>query len=699
MDIATNPLLHALGGEHDLPDFDAIDPSHVLPAVRAIVAESRAWIDDRVRRGAPYTWADTIAPLEDLDDRLSRVWGPVSHLHGVLDSKALREAYNAVLPELTDFETELGQHRDLYRAYRETLEQEPGLDDAQRALLEQAVRDFRLSGVALEGDARSRYREIAREQARLSARFEEHLLDAEQAWQLHCEDLSRLRGVPEQALARAATEAVKRGLSGWVFTLDHPAFDAIISHCADRALRRTLFEAWVTRASDRGPVADRYDNAEVMAQTLALRHEEARLLGFADYAALSLVPKMAASPDQVEAFLIDLAERAKPHAIEELKAVRRHAAEAGCADELAPWDLAYWSERLRESETGMREEELRPYFPLDAVLDGLFAITAALYGVTVREAAPPARPWHPDVRYFELQETAGETLGGFYLDAYARPGKRGGAWMDECLCRNRSATGLRMPIAYLVCNFAPAQGAAPSLLNHEEVLTLFHEFGHGLHHLLTEVDLPGVGGINGVAWDAVELPSQFMENFAWTREGFERVSRHVDTGEPLPPALHERLLRTRHFQGGWAMLRQVELALFDLRLHRDYDPDQGARIAETLAEVRELTGLVPQPEFERFAHSFAHIFAGGYAAGYYSYKWAEVLSSDAFGAFEESAVLDPDTGRRFREAVLAVGGTVEPAEMFRNFRGREPDPAALLRHSGLTSEPGGQTPAAGGAPA
>jgi len=683
-----NPLL----GDREIPDFDAISPEHVLPAVRSVIAETRAWVQARVARGAPYTWADTVAPLEALDDRLARIWGPVGHLHGVLDSAALREAYNATLPELTDLHTELGQDRDLYQAYRSVLEADDGADPAARALLTQAVRDFELSGVALGGEARERYREIARELAALGARFEENLLDSQQAWQLQCSDRDRLRGVPGQALSRAAAEARSRGLSGWVFTLDHPAFDAIISHCPDRELRRAMYEAWVTRASDQGPVAGLHDNTGVIARILALRHEEAALLGFGDYAALSLVPKMASDADAVERFLIDLASKARPYAQQELTAVRQHARAAGCTDELEAWDLGYWSERLRETSTGISEGALRPYFPLDAVLDGLFAVTTSLYGVRVQAAAPPARPWHPSVRYHQLVDTDGAVIGGFYLDPYTRPGKRGGAWMDDCLTRHRSGAGLRVPIAHLVCNFTPPADGAASLLSHDEVLTLFHEFGHGLHHMLTEVDLPGVGGINGVAWDVVELPSQFMENFAWTREGLDRVSRHVSSGEPLPSAMHADLLRTRHFQSGLAMLRQVEFALLDLRLHRDYDPGQGARLAGTLAEVRQLTGLLQRPPFERFAHAFSHIFGGGYAAGYYSYKWAEVLSSDVFGAFEEAGVLDAETGRRFRETVLAVGGTVPPADMFRAFRGRDPQPDALLRHSGLLGEPQAAAP-------
>jgi oligopeptidase A len=680
---STNPLLQALTPGRGLPEFDAIEPEHVLPAVRAVIAESRAWVKARIAQGPPYVWSDTIAPLEALDDRLSRVWGPVSHLHGVLDSPALRAAYNAAIPELTDFETELGQNRDLYEAHQETLANDENLDGHQLVLLQHAVRDFRLSGVALEGDARQRYREIARELAQLGSKFEENLLDSEQAWFLHCERGGRLRGVPEQALSRAAAAAAERKLPGWVFTLDHPAFEAVISHCADRELRREMFEAWVTRASDRGPTAGQFDNTATMQRILALRNEEARLLGFDDYASLSLVPKMAASADAVEHFLLDLINSARSHAETELDRLRAFASEAGADSALEAWDLSFWSERLREQRTGISEAILRPFFPLNAVLDGLFRITEQLYGVRLREASPPVRPWHPSVRYIELRSDEDELIGSCFLDAYARSGKRGGAWMDDCLTRLQTTDGRRRPVAHLVCNFAPPQGDSQSLLSHDEVLTLFHEFGHGLHHLLTEVDLPSVGGLNGVAWDVVELPSQFMENFAWTREGLDQISRHVDSGEALPRDLHAKLLGTRRFQSGLAMLRQIEFALFDIRLHRDRQPPLYGRVAEVLAEVEEQTGLIERPEFDRFAHGFSHIFAGGYAAGYYGYKWAEVLSADAFGAFEETSVLDAETGDRFRRTVLAVGGTIEPAAMFRAFRGRDSDPGALLRHAGL----------------
>lgn len=675
-----NPLLDA----SDVPDFDAIRPEHVLPAVREVLASNRAAIRERLAAGGPYGWDDAIAGFEALGDHVDAVWGPVSHLHGVQDSEALRAAYNEALPELTDYATELGQDRELYAAYRDALAADDGGDPARSALLTHAVRDFELSGVALEGADRERYREIARELAMLSTRFEEQLLDAARAWQLHCEDRARLDGVPELALGRAAEEARSRGLAGWVFTLDSPAYEAIVVHCADRELRRAMHEAWATRASDAGPCAGLQDNGEVMERILALRQEEAQLLGYRDYAEVSLVPKMATDPDQVEGFLLDLLERSRPYAERELAELIAHAGSMGHRGELQAWDLAYYAERLRESRYQLSDEELRPYFPLPAVLEGMFQVTAAIYGVTVREATPPARAWHPDVRYHELLDGQ-RVIGGFYLDAYAREGKRGGAWMDDCVAR---APG-RVPIAHLVLNATPPQGDDPALLSHDEVLTVFHEFGHGLHHLLTEVELPSVGGINGVAWDAVELPSQFMENFAWEREGLSRCSRHLRTGEPLPDELFQRLIRTRRFQAGMAMLRQVEFALFDLRLHRAPRADQPAgsdRVNEVLAEVRALTRLVPAPSYDRFAHGFAHIFGGGYAAGYYSYKWAEVLSSDAFGAFEEDGVLDRRTGERFRRTVLAVGGTVEPDRMFRDFRGRDPSPDALLRHAGLDQE-------------
>lgn len=672
-----NPLL-APAAPGALPRFDRIRPEHALTALETVLADNRRELAQLLADGREPSWETLIEPLEDLADRLARVWGPVTHLFAVTSTPEWRAAYNAGLPKVTEYSLELSHNERLYAAYRRLAESPAfaGYSAARRKVIHDALRDFRLAGVALPPKEKVRYKEIALRLSELQTRFEENLLDAIQAWSKHLPDAARLAGMSEQGKAQAAQKARARNLDGYLLTLDFPSYDAVISYADDRALRRELYEAYATRASDQGPLAGRYDNGPLMEEILALRHEEARLLGFRNYAELSLETKMAESPQAVERFLLDLATRARPRAAQELSELRELARRDGVTD-FQPWDVAYYSEKLKHEQLGFNEEQLRPYFPAPQVIDGLFALTEELYGVRIaRVDGVPV--WHPDVTVYALREPDGAEIGLFYLDAYARPDKRSGAWMDECLGRRRTRAGLQRPAAYLTCNFAPPLPGQPALLTHEEVLTLFHEFGHGLQHLLTRVDEAAVSGIRGVAWDAVELPSQFMENWAYHGPALARFARHFQTGAPLPEALLRKLKASRRFQAGLATLRQIEYALFDLRLHLEEKP----QIYPLLERVRDEVALLKPPAWNRMPHAFSHIFAGGYAAGYYSYKWAEVLSADAFAAFEEAGFA-PDVGRRFRDTVLALGGSREAAEVYRAFRGRDPALEPLLRQDGL----------------
>ncbi|MBB5014202.1 M3 family metallopeptidase [Rehaibacterium terrae] len=680
MDTADNPLL----ADSELPAFSAIAPEHVNPAVDAVLAEFRAAVERLVADPQARGFATLMAPLERLEERLGRVWAPVSHLHGVKDSPALREAYNAALEKLTEHSTELGQNRDLYAAVKALAESPEfaALDRARRTLVEDSLRSFRLSGVALEEPARSRFRAIQNELSKLETEFEEAVLDATDAWARPLSE-AELAGLPDSARAIFRQAAQERGVEGYLATLKGPSVQAILTFADDRALRRELYTAYNTRASDQGPHGGRFDNSARIEKILALRHEAARLLDYPSAAHVSLADKMAGTPERVLAFLHDLAARAKPVAARELDALRDFArAELGY-DELQPWDIAYASEKLRQRRFDFSEEDLKPYFPLPAVIDGLFAIAGRVFGVSFR-ARDGVDVWHPDVRYFDVVDADGTVRAGFYTDLHARTGKRGGAWMDVCRARFHDGE-LHRPVAFLTCNFAPPVDGKPALLTHDDVLTLFHEFGHGLHHMLTEVDWPSVGGISGVEWDAVELPSQFMENFCWQRETLGLFARHYQTGAPLPDELHAKMLAARHFQAGLFLVRQLEFALFDFRLHLEFDPARGGRVLEILDEVRREVAVVRPPEWHRFPHAFTHIFSGGYAAGYYSYLWAEVLSADAFAAFEEAGVFDHATGARFRREILAVGGSRPALESFVAFRGREPSPEALLRSYGLAA--------------
>jgi oligopeptidase A len=671
-----NPLLDDSG----LPAFSRIRPSHVEPAIRAVIDECRAHVEQILGAAQPPRWDNLVIPLEALDHRLARVWAPVGHLNAVQNTEALRQAYNACLPLLSDYSSELGQHEGLYRAFARVLAEEgAGLSPGQRKVLEDALRDFRLAGVALPHEPRARFRQIMQDLAMLGAKFEENLLDATQAWRLEIRDEARLDGLSEAARQRARQTARNRGLDGWALTLDFPCYHGVMCHATDRELRREFYQAWVTRASDLGPTAGKFDNGTVIEAILRLRHEAACMLGFANYAELSLATKMASSVQEVGGFLEDLARRSRAAATAELEAVQEFAGQS-----LEAWDIAFWSERLREHAYEVSDEELRPYFPAERVLSGLFDTAAQLFGIRI-VAAGEVDSWHPDVGFFRIEDADGALLGHLYTDLYAREQKRGGAWMDECVGRAQLGAHTSLPVAFLVCNFMPPSGDRPGLLSHDDVVTLFHEFGHCLHHLLTRVDWPSAAGINGVAWDAVELPSQFLENFAWHPAVIARLSGHFRSGEPLPRTLLERLIASRKFQSAMQMLRQVEFALFDIRLHARGATDIAAVLAE-LKAVRREVAVVPYPAFNRFAHGFSHIFGGGYAAGYYSYKWAEVLSADAFSLFEENGVMDPVAGRRFRECILEVGGSVDPLDAFIAFRGRPPEPGALLRLAGISEE-------------
>ena len=680
-----NPLL----AETALPAFSQINPDQVTPAIDALLADSRAGIAALTAPGVSRDFASVMLPQERLEQRIARAWSPVSHLHSVADSEALRKVYGPAEEKLTDHAIEVGQNRDLYAAVQAVADAPDfsKLSRAQRALVEHALRDFKLSGVALEEPARSRYREIGVELSKLSTEYSNAVLDATDAWYEHITDERDLAGIPESGRAILRQYAKDKSLEGYLVTLKQPSVQAVMTYADNRSLRERVYWAYQTRASDQGPHAGKYDNSARIEQIMALRHEAAQLLGFANAAQESLATKMATAPDDVLTFLRDLAARAKPVAQAELATLRDFASTELKLDNIESWDIAYASEKLRQKQYTLDEEQLKPYFPLPAVINGLFGLVHRLYGITLNPR-DGVDVWHPDVRYYDVTDADGRVFAGAYIDLYARNGKRGGAWMDVCRARFDDGAQSELPVAFLTCNFAPPTEGRPALLTHDDVLTLFHEFGHGFHHLLTEVPLPSVGGIDGVEWDAVELPSQFMENFGWNREALDLFAKHWETGERLPDELFERMLAARHFHAGLFLVRQLEFALFDFLLHLEYDPAKGARTLEVLEEARLEVAVLHPPAWQRFPHAFSHIFAGGYAAGYYSYLWAELLSADAFGAFEENAVngrsvIDAITGERFRREILAVGASRPALESFVAFRGRKPEPEALLRSHGL----------------
>jgi oligopeptidase A len=663
----------------ELPAFGRIEASHARPALEKVLAENRARLAELTAQVKP-TFASLVAPVEELSYRLSRVFSPISHLNAVANSAPMREAYNECLPLLTEYSSELGQNAALQAAYTYVLETEAdSLDAAQLKVLQNALRDFRLAGVDLRPEQKTRYREVAQRLAQLGTKFSENVLDAGRAYTRSVTNSAELAGLPGNAIDRAAADAREANQTGWLFKLDQPTYMTIMASAESEPLRRDIYQAWVTRASELGPSAGRFDNNAVIAEILPLRHELAKLLGFGNFADFALATRMAKSSKQVLAFLDDLARRCMPAAREEFLDLEEFAGR-----KLNAWDMAFYGEQLQESRFKVSQESLRPYFPLPKVLSGLFVLIKRLYGISVRER-PNVGVWHPSVRFYDLLDKDGRLVAGFFLDPYSRSEKRNGAWMDECVVAKSLPSGTALPVAQLVCNFTAPVGAAPSQLTHNEVITLFHEFGHGLHHMLTRVAYPSIAGINGVAWDAVELPSQFMENFVWRAEVLPLISAHVDSGEPLPVDLLQRLVGTRTFNAALDTLRQIELASFDFELHANFDPGVGANVAETLAAVRRRVAVVQAAAFNRIPASFAHIFAGGYAAGYYSYKWAEVLAADAFEAFEEAGVFDAATATRFRESILARGGSIDAMDAFVRFRGRQPDVRPLLKQTGIAA--------------
>ena len=683
-----NPLLDFSG----LPRFDRIEPAHVRPAIDALLTESRALVARLTTGTVPATWKDFVAPLNDGIERLSRAWGIVGHLHSVNDTPDWREAYNALLPEVSRFYAELGQNLALfaqYKALRDSADY-ASLSAAQRRIIDNALRDFRLSGAGLPEAQKPRFQAIQEEQAALSAKFSENLLDATNAFAEYVSDESELAGLPNDVIQAAREAAEKEGKNGWKFTLHMPSYLPVMQYADSRRLRAALYRAYVTRASEFGPPA--LNNAPLMRRLLELRQEEAHMLGYANFAEVSLTPKMAESVEQVLAFLRDLAAKARPFAEKDLAELREFAAKTLGLPALEAWDYAYAAEKLRQARYDFSAQEVKPYFTEPTVLAGLFRAIETLYGVRITPDTAPV--WNADVRFFRITDATGQRIGQFYLDLYARETKRGGAWMDEAIARRKLPDGsVQTPVAYLVCNFARPVGEKdgrplPATLTHDEVETLFHETGHGLHHLLTRVDELGVSGIRGVEWDAVELPSQFMENYCWEWSVIETLSAHIESGAPLPRVLFEKMRAAKNFQSGMQMLRQIEFSLFDMLLHSRFDPAAGEQgILQLLEAVRREVAVLSPPEWNRFANSFSHIFAGGYAAGYYSYKWAEVLSADCYAAFEEAGnPFDPTTGKRFLDEILAVGGSRPAPDSFRAFRGREPQVDALLRHSGMIIE-------------
>jgi len=673
-----NPLLDFTG----LPRFAAIRSQHIAPAVDRLLTENRARIDSLTGPETPATWAAFVAPLEDANERLARAWGVVGHLHGVLDSPELRAAYNANQPKIVQYYTELGQNLQLFDKYK-ALKASPEfarLTPAQRRIIDNEIRDFRLSGAELPPAEKQRFAEISSELAHLATRFSENVLDATNAFALYIEDAGALEGIPADVVQAARDAAGKDGKSGWKFSLQAPSYMPFMQYAARRELREQMYRAYATRASEFGK--PELDNTPLITQILRLHHEAARLLGYANHAEVSLVPKMARTPRQVLDFLDDLAAKALPFARKDYAELCEFAAAELGLTRLEAWDLAFASEKLRVARYAFSDQEVKQYFPELKVIEGMFRVVETIFGVRIQP--DEAETWDPAVRFFRIGDAQGNLLGQFYLDPYARDTKRGGAWMDEAISRRRLDGRVQTPVAYLTCNFSAPVGGKPALFTHDEVLTLFHEFGHGLHHLLTGVDYVGVSGIHGVEWDAVELPSQFMENFCWEWEVLAHMTAHADSGEPLPRTLYDKMLAAKNFQSGMQMVRQLEFSLFDMHLHYDFDVAGSKTPQQLLGEIRSRVAVALPPAYNRFQNNFSHIFGGGYGAGYYSYKWAEVLSADAYSLFEENGVLDRDSGRRFREEILAVGGSRPAIESFKAFRGREPTVDALLRHSGMT---------------
>lgn len=679
-----NPLTE----HHVLPPFSRIQHDNVVPAVNALIQASEETLnkilETKSASADPLTWSDLVEPLEEAEDNLSQAWSPVSHLNSVCNSDELREAYEEAQQALTAYYSELGQNEALYHAYEQLSKSEAfsQFSQAQRQTIEHALRGFRLSGVALEGEKKEAFKQIKSELSSLTTKFSNNVLDASNAWHYHLTDEQGLAGLPNFLIEAAKAAAEEKSLEGWVFTLDIPVYMTVMSQSENRDLRKAMYEAYATRASDLGPNAGEWDNTPLIEKILELRQKQAELLGYKNFAEVSLASKMAESPEHVMNFLQDLADKTRPFAEKEVEELRVFAKETAGVETLEAWDVPYYSEQLKLKKHNVSQEILRQYFPLPVVQEGLFRVVKKLYNIDVVKAE--AETWHKDAEYYELQRD-GKAFASFYFDLFARPKKRGGAWMADCRTRRRRDGALQLPVAFLVCNFNAPVGDKPALLSHDEVTTLFHEFGHGLHHMLTKMDVASVSGINGVEWDAVELPSQFMENFCWDPDALAFLSQHHETGESLPEDLLENMLDAKNFQSAMQMLRQLEFALFDLRLHMEFGSETFTSVQDLLDDVRKHVAVLIPPKFNKFQNGFTHIFAGGYAAGYYSYKWAEVLSADAFSAFEEEGVFNPETGQRFLTEILEKGGSESALELFKRFRGREPSAEALMRHSGLVA--------------
>jgi oligopeptidase A len=676
--LENNPLLHFSG----LPKFNEVKAEHVSPAVDYLLADARKTVETLATADGAVTWENFASRLEDMEERLSRAWSQVGHINAVVNSPELREAYNDNLSKLTDFYADLGQDERLYAKFR-TLRNSPAFEAltiAQKKIVENELRDFRLGGAELPAAQKVRFKEIQEELSKLSSKFEENVLDATNDYALYVHDAESLKGIPEDVLQAAADAAKTENKTGWKFTLHFPSYLPVLQYADNRELRETLYRAYATRASELAK--PEWDNTPVIAQILKLRHEAAHLLGFDNYAELSIATKMADSAQHVETFLKDLAARAKPFALRDKIELDEYAAKLGITD-MQAWDVSYVSEKLREDKYAFSDQEVKQYFPEHKVLAGLFKVVETIFGIHVARSDAPV--WHEAASFYDIKDGKGELIGQFYLDLYARNNKRGGAWMDEAITRRKSAGGLTKPVAYLTCNFSAPVGDKPALFTHDEVLTMFHEFGHGLHHMLTEVDDYSVSGIKGVEWDAVELPSQFMENFCWEWEVLRNMTAHVDSGEQLPRALFDKMVAAKNFQAGMQTVRQIEFSLFDIRLHSEFDPHGVTTALDLIESVRDEVAVVRPPKWNRFPHNFTHVFSGGYAAGYYSYKWAEVLSADVYSMFEEDGVLSRETGQRYWQEILAKGGSRSAMESFAAFRGREPSIDALLRHSGMTA--------------
>lgn len=675
----TNPLLET----HELPPFTDIRPEQVEPAIEKLIDENRNALEAQLAGLKEVTWDSLIEPIDTRNDMLNQAWSPVSHLNSVVNSDALREAYNNCVGKLAQWETEVGQNQGLFQAYKTLSESEhfARLTQAQRHSIKLALQSFHLSGVSLPKDKKQQFSRLTQRLAELSSTFGDNLMDATQAWNLLISDAEELAGVTDSSLALFAQAAAEKDQSGYLLTLDQPCFIAVMTYADSRPLREQMYQAFTTRASDQGPYAGQWDNSAIIDETLKLRHELSQILGLGNAAEVSLAPKMASSTSQVMSFLNDLAKQVKPQAEKEFAELSAFAKTELQIDHLEAWDIAYVSEKLRTQRYAISVEELRPWFPVERVLEGLYSIAGRLFDISI-EQDRSVDLWHKDARFYRISRN-GQAIASFYLDLYAREKKQGGAWMDVCRSRRKVAETVQLPVAYLTCNFTPPVAGKSALLTHDEVTTLFHEFGHGLHHMLTQVEVLAVSGINGVAWDAVELPSQFLENWCWQEESIELISAHFESGEALPKAMLDKLLAAKNFQSGMALARQLEFATFDFRLHLEYDPSNPRSSQELLDEVREHIAVIKVPEYNRFQNGFGHIFAGGYSAGYYSYLWAEVLSADAFSLFEEQGIFDQTTGDSFRAAILEKGGSDEAMTLFVQFRGREPSNDALLRHRGI----------------